>query len=167
MTWQERRKFIVEIEQELANRLFLEYGSVLLRGDVDGFSVGVMISSVRDENSWTSPTTDRYTIKIGIESRTHTYRQLKKGGFNYDKIIAELHEQATNAMKSDDARSTRRAKLANNRVRQKLVDARHTYTTYPHPISSTINGIDVKFTTVTTLQADQLLVFAEAIGIII
>ena len=121
----------LEIEKKIGDVLFKQHGRVLENGYVDGIHVGLeFIEEISGgkANSWSYSRKRNGKIQVRVGKDAHWvtgdnsvgFKQLKTGGYNYDKIAAKLVDMADYVGRVLQNRVDTKSKADGNR---KFIDA--------------------------------------------
>jgi len=165
-----------DVEQSVANELFLRHNLLLGKnGTINDTIIGLEISE-----EWTNASNWRWArrngkIRVNVgdyHGRKVGFRQLKKGGFNYDKIADKLVEKYNEIQARLKRRAERQNRSQDYDVMIQRAVKKHGVYEYGGTVSkrqskdySRLYGLEVKLNVTTNEQIDALLDLAVKLGI--
>ncbi len=101
-----------EVEQNVANELFLRHNMLLSsNGSVNGTMIGLEVKEEWGGSSrgFYARPNGKFRVNVGgyLSTKQTGFRELKKGGFNYDKIADKLVEKYNHQVASLKRRAER------------------------------------------------------------
>lgn len=165
-----------EVEQNVANELFLRHNMLLgSNGTVEGAMIGLALEDEWTSGGWMqSRRNGKVRVTVGglMSTKKTGFRELKKGGFNYDKIADKLVEKYNGQVAVMKRRAERENRSQDYDAMIQRAVEKHGVFEYGGTVSkrhskdyTRLYGLEVTLKVTTNEQIDALLYLAKELGI--